>query len=1159
MAKRLPPPVPPSPGAEKPKLVVEQDKSGLRRGARVTVFLSFQVGTNTDVARRKKPMSYRAGDSMSIVYESVAGKTGSPPLWPKDFTVKVDNGVAACFYHKADNRPDNDWQILLPSTKLRELVTPLTPEERAEQAAAGEDAPQVIRSLELLLRIDVTADRKMELYCLQEKPLAAKEPVLVERGTFLHIKVKGDDDEAADPNQPGSPRALSDPGTIGSRAASEAAFEGGESNNRKQLRQEYIDSVLAPVLGEAGSAACSGRSTPRRAVARGPGSLGTCSVRQASCEVMSTDAALISSAIDAGTQLELAGARELEDYNRGRVLNESRGLPMPSLQPAPLHSYTQQGMMRPTLQMPRFAPPPAPGSAEQGRGNGLWQQEDRNELGGYEDALIDAVRRADIAALQSLLGADAGGPGTAGRPSLLFFVVARAVCADLLKIVLNSVEHTGNPVMHCWAVTTAAQQHADLARSLRQELSKSPRAAAFEQIRQAVDMALHPELQLRLQAEADHACGSFRQNLSQEVTALEASLQQLKALRLNESSPGAMAAERADWQRRLAELRQQLAMASHGLAGDLGATVAGLAERASWTLRAEGYGQVLDHLAEDACRNLEKRTDDGLADDLVARGPDVLQGLGDLPPDVEKAAHNLLLQGEDEFSPSTGAGVDLDAGDLPGDSGSRPAEPLRVNTMWQLEAQDGFHSGWCPERQNRQHLHLPSAVADAWRSHPRQGGPAPGNDEQMGFPGQELAGAIDQRLPQRGNHMGGLQPGGRQAAAHWQQRGGGRPLFSQEEAPPPRGGGLSGYNMYNDNEQGFDMMPSNGHYRAPQQQSDAFGGVRNNLRHGGAGAGYHNDYGDAPWTHGRGSSNMNNLPEPWWQQQPPGQGMGGYDDYGWSNQPIMPSSSSRAFQPRHPPGAMHRSPPPQYLAYDSGGGFGGACQGASTLALDRGPVDGDELVQHVVSDGENADADTTNQDALFDAVTAGDYSAVQSVLDSKVDVNKKTNRGSHILFRAVSKATCTDIINLLISRQANVAARGTQGDAIMHFWARATVGRQALCEIGQCLLQAKASARAQRDTDGMSPLHHVAIGHNNRRGWLDFHKAVFLLKNGAQVNAQTDKGQRPWHLVIKDGRQSTKRMLSLLQDGLSHDESLHRCGNQDCVWCNYQPPIWSIG
>jgi len=202
---------------------------------------------------------------------------------------------------------------------------------------------------------------------------------------------------------------------------------------------------------------------------------------------------------------------------------------------------------------------------------------------------------------------------------------------------------------------------------------------------------------------------------------------------------------------------------------------------------------------------------------------------------------------------------------------------------------------------------------------------------------------------------------------------------------------------------------------------------------------------------------------------------------------------------------------------------------------------------------------------LFDAVTRNDLEALSGLLAAGADINETTERGSHILFRAVIKAQSLDVVELLLEARADVRASDMKGNTVMHFWARATVGRNHLVDIGAALVKAGANIDSQRTTDGMSPLHHVAIGHNNRRGWLDFHKAVFLIRSGANVGILTQRGQTPLALLQQDSRTATRKLTHLLSSFLTqpgvgppnHQIALGlwpHCEHPGCGWC---PPVWT--
>mmetsp|Transcript_41557 Transcript_41557/g.104427 ORF Transcript_41557/g.104427 Transcript_41557/m.104427 type:complete len:677 (-) Transcript_41557:85-2115(-) len=193
---------------------------------------------------------------------------------------------------------------------------------------------------------------------------------------------------------------------------------------------------------------------------------------------------------------------------------------------------------------------------------------------------------------------------------------------------------------------------------------------------------------------------------------------------------------------------------------------------------------------------------------------------------------------------------------------------------------------------------------------------------------------------------------------------------------------------------------------------------------------------------------------------------------------------------------------------------------------------------------------TSKAEELFDVVSRNDIRALRELLDSKVDVNECTAKGSHVLFRAVIKARELDMVHMLLNAGADARSTDEKGNQVMHFWARATVGRNHLLDMGRALLLAGADINAQRFNDGMSPLHHVVVGHNNRRGWLDFHKALMLVRHGANIYLRTHVSQMPLSLVSVDGRAATKKLIQLLQCGIQEGRSdWPRCDHVGCTWC----------
>jgi len=196
---------------------------------------------------------------------------------------------------------------------------------------------------------------------------------------------------------------------------------------------------------------------------------------------------------------------------------------------------------------------------------------------------------------------------------------------------------------------------------------------------------------------------------------------------------------------------------------------------------------------------------------------------------------------------------------------------------------------------------------------------------------------------------------------------------------------------------------------------------------------------------------------------------------------------------------------------------------------------------------------TTVADTLFNMVSNNDVQGVKQLLSHRANINACTAHGSYVLFRAVIKARDPKLVQLLLSSGANVQACDNKGKQVMHFWARATVGRHHLFEIGRCLVLARADINAQRAGDGMSPLHHIVVAHNSRRGWLDFHKALLLVRCGANIRLTTSENQFPCNLLTLDGRGSTRKLLQLLTTGvqfISTGCTWPRCETGGCPWCD---------
>ncbi|CAK0883359.1 unnamed protein product [Prorocentrum cordatum] len=169
---------------------------------------------------------------------------------------------------------------------------------------------------------------------------------------------------------------------------------------------------------------------------------------------------------------------------------------------------------------------------------------------------------------------------------------------------------------------------------------------------------------------------------------------------------------------------------------------------------------------------------------------------------------------------------------------------------------------------------------------------------------------------------------------------------------------------------------------------------------------------------------------------------------------------------------------------------------------------------------------------------------------------------SLLLFRAVLRGGSLEAVRLLLASGADVRATDCKGSSVMHFWARATAGVKQLMLVaggGEELIRAGADPSAWRQSDGMSPLHHVCARQNHRRGWLSFHKALFLLRRGADPEARTRRGQLPQDMVAAEQaagparpRQPESehlvRLLALARSDSPPDNAWPGCGAPTCSW-----------
>jgi len=210
--------------------------------ARVKVSLAFQLSPEHDVVRRKKVLTLQASDSIQKIYETISGRSGGPPLWPKDFGELLDSGTAdAELFYGAGEKSDDGGPLWCPapgSSVLGDLV------RSSDQGAIAD----------LLLRI-VEPEQQFNV---DDVTVMQDDRAMYYSRTFLHFK-----DEEEEQAQHGlTPRALSDPlsqrcSTPMSRASSRGSLglmeQAVQDRQHRKYCEDYIQKKLIPHLGRSGT------------------------------------------------------------------------------------------------------------------------------------------------------------------------------------------------------------------------------------------------------------------------------------------------------------------------------------------------------------------------------------------------------------------------------------------------------------------------------------------------------------------------------------------------------------------------------------------------------------------------------------------------------------------------------------------------------------------------------------------------------------------------------------------------------------------------------------------------------------------------------------------------------------------------------------------
>lgn len=244
-------------------------------------------------------------------------------------------------------------------------------------------------------------------------------------------------------------------------------------------------------------------------------------------------------------------------------------------------------------------------------------------------------------------------------------------------------------------------------------------------------------------------------------------------------------------------------------------------------------------------------------------------------------------------------------------------------------------------------------------------------------------------------------------------------------------------------------------------------------------------------------------------------------------------------------------------------GLEAAAAAAVAAPSERAPPAGAWCAAVALEDAALYDLSTTEPPYTLGPEEEGEWHGPAGGSPSAPKLAEGAEIPSLLLFRAVLRGSSLEAVRLLLASGADVRATDCKGSSVMHFWARATAGVNQLMLVGEELIRAGADPSAWRQSDGMSPLHHVCARQNHRRGWLSFHKALFLLRHGADPAARTHRGQLPHDMIMTEqsagpmrSRQSeTERLLHLLALARSRDPSAEHvwlgCSASTCSWCHH--------
>ncbi len=159
-------------------------------------------------------------------------------------------------------------------------------------------------------------------------------------------------------------------------------------------------------------------------------------------------------------------------------------------------------------------------------------------------------------------------------------------------------------------------------------------------------------------------------------------------------------------------------------------------------------------------------------------------------------------------------------------------------------------------------------------------------------------------------------------------------------------------------------------------------------------------------------------------------------------------------------------------------------------------------------------ASKTATTSLIDATSQNDVTNIEELVKSGADLNEEGGRHGETALMVASRKGNFALVKLLISKGADINARGTYGDT-------ALIAAAWTCqlEVAQYLIEKGAEVNAKNDVYGSTALN-IAAGKCH-----DIRLVRLLLDNGADLHIRNKGGDSPFFSAAKDGDPSIVNML----------------------------------